>query len=497
MTFTEYTRYDALGLADLVRRREVTALEVVDAAISRIERHDLRTHSVVQKLYDRARSTATRDLGDGPFAGVPFLMKDLLVQITGLATTEGSRMFARHRATHDSELVKRYHRAGLLLVGRSNTPEFGIPPYTEPELHGPTRNPWNLEHSPGGSSGGSAAAVAARLVPMAHGGDGGGSIRIPASCCGVFGLKPTRGRTPTGPDYGELWQGLAVEHVLSLSVRDSAAALDATHGPDVGAPYIAPAPSRPFLDEVTTEAPKLRVAFTERPLLAGEVHHDCKTAVRDAAKLLESLGHTVEEATPTVEAESLCEAFLVMLAGETAASIDAAGVTMQREPTPQDFERETWLLGTIGRSLSAADFAKATATLSRAGRQVGPFFERYDVLLTPTLGQPPARTGSLRASGLQAMAMEVFKRLPVAPLLRAMIGPMAAQAFAYTPWTPVFNITGQPAMSVPLYWNAAGLPIGAHLVGRFGDEATLLQLAGQLERARPWANKVPPGFGGA
>lgn len=491
--FGDYLRYDGMGLAELVRRGHVRSAELVEEAIARIERHNPVLNAVIHPMFDRARGAAAGDLPDGPFGGVPFLIKDLVALVAGEPMRAGSRFLEGHVADHDTELWARYRRAGLIALGKTNTPEFGLTPFTEPERFGPTRNPWSTDRSPGGSSGGSAAAVAVGMVPIAGGGDGGGSLRIPASCCGLFGLKPTRGRTPTGPDRGELWQGAVVEHVLTRSVRDSAAVLDATHGPDIGAPYYPPPPVRPYLDEVTTEPGRLRIAFTARPFLGQTVHPDCVHALERTVELLRGLGHVVEESAPTLDGPAFARAFVVMICGEVAGDMTEAGALVHRRPVPAAFETETWGLGVLGRSLSAEQFVTATRHLALAGRQFQRFFEDYDVLLTPTVSTPPPPIGSLRLPARDRLVMALLGRLRAGAILRAggAIGEAADTIFEFTPWTPVSNVTGQPAMSVPLEWSADGLPIGMHFVGRYGDEATLFRLAGQLERARPWSGRWP------
>lgn len=497
-SFKEYDRYDALGLAELVRRREVTPLELVEEAVSRIEKVNPQINAVIHPMYDLARRQAQGELPAGPFQGVPFLLKDLLVHYAGVPTRSGSRFFKDFIPDHDSEMVRRYKAAGVIVLGKTNAPELGIVPFTEPELFGPTNNPWAPSRTAGGSSGGSAAAVAARIVPMAHGNDGGGSIRIPASCCGVFGLKPTRGRNPIGPDLGEAWQGLAIDHVLTLSVRDSAAMLDATAGPDVGAPYFAPPPARPFLEEVGQDPGRLRIAFTTKPLLPATVHPDCVKGVEETAKLLADLGHHVEEAAPQIDGSAFARAFLTMVCGETQADIEDGETLVGRKATHRDFEPSTWALMLLGRQISSGEFARAVRLLQWFGRQVGHFFEEYDVLLTPTLAMPPFKTGALQPKGFEAFALKLLGSLNAGALLNALAGieALAEQVFAFIPFTPVFNVTGQPAMSVPLYWNAEGLPIGMQFVGRYGDEATLFRLAAQLEQARPWFDRRPPACAG-
>jgi amidase len=423
-------------------------------------------------------------------------VKDLLATIAGEPTSSGNRALATVVMPHDSEMVRRYRAAGLLIAGRTNTPEFGLTPYTEPALFGATRNPWSPAHTPGGSSGGSAAAVAARLVPVASGGDGGGSIRIPASCCGLFGLKPSRGTTPTGPQFGELWRGFAIEHAISRSVRDSAALLDATAGADGGAPYLAPPHTRPYADEVRIDPGRLRIAFSGQPLFGRAVHADCLLALRNSATLLESLGHHVEEATPPLDGPACARAFVTVLAGELRAEIDALEPLLGRRARAGDFEPATYCLGLLGSALSAADSAQAMRTLQLAARRMAPFFERYDALLTPTLAAPPAPIGTLLPTAAELASMRGINALNASWLLRwlGVAEQLADKTFGYMPFTPLFNATGQPAMSVPLHWNAAGLPIGMQLVAKLGNDAMLLRLAAQLEQARPWFDRVAPGY---
>jgi amidase len=493
--FAEYERYDATGLAELVRRREVTPAELVEAAIERIEASNPAVNAVVRKMFAEARSAAAAPLPDGPFAGVPFLLKDLMAAYAGVPLTSACQFLAGFVPAYDSELVARHKRAGLIVAGKTNTPELGIMGFTEPRLFGPCRNPWNTGHTPGGSSGGAAAAVAAGMVPMAHGGDGGGSLRIPASCCGLFGLKPTRGRNPLGPVYGESWCGLVQEHAITRTVRDSAALLDATCGPDLGAPYFAVPPARPFLQEVGADPGRLRIAFTAEPLFGESTHPDCHAAVEDAAALCASLGHHVEEARPRFDKSALRRAYLAVVAVNTARGIEHAGEVMKRRPTAAEFEPETWLLGVIGRRMSAASYQAAIELLHLSSRGIASFFKGHDIFLTPTLAHPPLAIGALALKPADAAAIAALRRVPLRALLDAVLAKMAAQAFEATSNTMLFNQTGQPAMSVPLFWSSAGLPIGSQMVARYGDEATLFRLASQLEHARPWASLRPPGSG--
>jgi|WetSurMetagenome_2_1015567.scaffolds.fasta_scaffold87722_2 amidase len=489
--FPEYETYDATGLAELVRRREVSPATLLEAAIERIEARNPRVNAVVRPMFAEARRTASEPLPDGPFTGVPFLLKDLMAAYAGVPLTSACRFLAGFVPAYDSEMVVRHKRAGLVVAGKTNTPELGIMGFTEPRLFGPCRNPWNTDHTTGGSSGGAAAAVASGMVPMAHGGDGGGSIRIPASCCGLFGLKPTRGRNPLGPVYGESWCGLVQEHAITRSVRDSAALLDATCGPDLGAPYFAAPPARPFLAEVGADPGRLRIAWSAQPLFGETTHPDCRAAVADAAAVCASLGHHVEEARPEFGKAALRRAYLAVVAVNTARGIEHAGEVMRRQPTAADFEPETWFLATIGRRMSAPRYQAAIELLHLSSRKVAAFFTGFDVFLTPTLAHPPLRIGALALKPADAGAILALRAAPLKRLLDLALEKMAGQAFEATSNTMLFNQTGQPAMSVPLYWSAAGLPIGTQFVARYGDEATLLRLAAQLEQARPWLDRRP------
>ena len=393
----------------------------------------------------------------------------------------------------DAELVRRWQAAGLNILGKTNTPEFALMGVTEPLLHGPTRNPWHLWHTPGGSSGGAAAAVAAGITPVAGAGDGGGSIRIPAACCGLFGLKPSRGRVPTGPEQGEKWQGAAVEHVLSRSVRDSAALLDATLGPDAGAPYFLPNPVRPYLEEVTRAPGRLRIAFSLGHPLGSTLHPECATAVREAAKLLESLGHEVEEVALPFDGRAVASAFLMLYFGETGASIAALSKHLGRPARPNDVEPTTWLLGLLGRTYTAADFAAARHSWNDSARRMGRFHQTYDLLLTPTLATPPVRIGELQPKPLEQKLLRVVNTFGLGGLIRrsGIVEKLAEQSLEKTPYTQVANLTGQPAMSVPLHWTADGLPCGVQFIASLGAEDVLFRLAGQLEQAQPWFDKRP------
>lgn len=460
---------DATAQAELVRKKEVTAVELVEAAIRRIEELNPKLNAVVTSMADEALAAAETPQLEAPFAGVPFLLKDLGPAYAGVRLTEGTAFLRNYVPSTDSPLVERFKQAGLIIIGKTNTPEFGLVPTTEPQRFGACRNPWDQERTPGGSSGGSAAAVAAGLVPMAHGNDGGGSIRIPASCCGLFGLKPTRGRNPR---ESEALAGLAEDHALTRSVRDSAALLDATCGSLPGAHYRAPKPERPFLQEVGADPGRLKIAFTTTAPTGVPIHADCVQAVHEAAILCAELGHEVIEASPAFDGQVLVQQFIDVWAAGCALNVDYLAQMTGQKAQPEFFEPLTWALYEKGRGLSASAYLRSLAVLQHTSREIGKFFEEVDVWLTPTLAEPPVPLGTFE---------------PPAD------NPLAAieRGSAFVPFTPLFNMTGQPAMSMPLFWNDAGLPVGTHFVGRFGDEATLLRLAAQLEAARPWAERHP------
>ena len=466
----DYEDYDGLALAGLVKRGAVSAAELLDAAQRRVVRHNPQLNAIVTSLADSARESIARAVPSGAFEGVPFVVKELVASVAGVPTTFASRLYANNMPAGDSEVVARYRRAGLVIIGKTNSPEFGLSPMTESRLYGVTRNPWNTSLAPGGSSGGSAAAVAAGIVPVAHATDGGGSIRIPASCCGLFGLKPTRARISAGPEGGEGLSGLAMQHVVSRSVRDSAALLDATAGALPGDPYTAPAPTRPWLEEVTAEPGRLRIAFASSAPTGVPVAPQCVAAVEDAARLCEALGHQVEEASPQFDATAVQSGFFKLFAAHTMANI--ARATGGALPERERVEPLTYALAERGRMLSAAEFIVNLHALHRQSRRIAQFFERYDLWLTPTLAQPPLPIGSfdIESSDVDRW-FDALAR--------------------FTPFTYLFNVTGQPAASVPLYWSDDKLPIGVQFAARYGDEATLFRIAGQLERARPWFGRRP------
>jgi len=472
MGFAEYSNYDGLGLAELVKKKEIKPTELIEAAIERIDRHNPQLNAVVFKAFDEARTMAKME-HSGPFAGVPMLLKDLLGSKKGWPNRVGSRFVPPVSSRFDSTLVVRFQAAGLIPLGKTNVPEFGVLPFTEPKLYGPARNPWNLSHSTGGSSGGSAAAVAAGIVPLAHGNDAGGSIRIPASCCGLVGLKPTRGRNPLGPVMGEALGGLVAEHVVSRSVRDTAAVLDATAGPEIGDPYAAPPPPGSYLAATRRKPKKLRIAFTTR-CLDSEIDLECRAACEAAAKLCDKLGHYVEEGRPQLSVDDganfRTNLTVIWVAG-LAMSIESYSKALGKTPAREDFEGLTWGRYQLGKSVTAVQYQLCRASLQASSRQVARCQQAYDAWITPVLARPPLEIGAIDLD-----ETDVVKGF--APIQ------------AYVPFTPMENVTGQPAISLPLTWSNLGLPIGVQFVGCFGEEHLLHQVAAQSEKGEPWSKKL-------
>jgi amidase len=476
MRLPEYGDYDGLGLAELVARGEVTAAELVEEAIARIEELNPRLNAVVFKGYELAREWAGAQDGNGaaaPFRGVPMLLKDILGLCPGFPTTSGSNYIPAVPLPVESEVVARYRSAGLIPLGKTNAPEFGLVCTTEPVRYGATRNPWDLERTAGGSSGGSAAAVAARIVPIAHANDGGGSIRIPAACCGLVGLKPTRARNSLGPVIGDAMSGLVAEHVVTRSVRDCAAVLDATAGMIPGDPYSAPPGPDSFLAEVTAPGAVLRIAVMPE---APETPRDpaCELALRHTVALLEELGHIVEE-PPRFDPQSVSldsSEFMVIWCAGLSSSLAGFERLLGRPPAADDLEPLTWAMNEVGKQVTAVDYLGAVAKMQSLSREFANHYQGYDLTLVPTLNAPPLELGEVDvlSSDLDAQ-MEVMSR--------------------FIPHTALFNMTGCPAITLPLAWTDAGLPLGMMFGARFGDEATLFRLAGQLERARRWADRVP------
>jgi Asp-tRNA(Asn)/Glu-tRNA(Gln) amidotransferase A subunit family amidase len=470
--FSEYDAYDALGLAELVRGRKVSPAELLDAAIARVEARNATVNAVTMPLYDLARKAIADGVPAGPFGGVPFLMKDLTASIAGVRMTRSSRFFAdTPPAAADSEHVARLKRSGLVIFGRTNTCELGLSLTCEPQLHGPTRNPWDPTRISGGSSGGAAAAVGARMLPMAHATDGFGSIRAPAACCGLVGLKPTRGRNTMAPYAGEGLGGCSAEHAVTLSVRDCAALLDATAGPGPGDPYAAPPPSRPFLAEVGAPAGRLRIAWTAAAPNGAPVEAEPLRVLQETARLCADLGHQVEPADPAIDGSAVVPTFLTLIAANMVVNL-AGHPTAGRPPRAGEVEKVTLATAQKGERLSGADYVRATQTAHRLGRQMAAFHASWDVLLTPGLAMVPPKLGWIDM--MLDDVDEYWRRV-----------------FTFSPFTVWFNLTGQPAMMLPIGVSAQGLPIAVQCVARYGDEATLFRLAAQLEAARPWIGRRP------
>jgi len=493
--FVEYEQHDAVGLAAAVREGRVTPHELLEAAVARIERHNPVVNAVVTTAFDSARRAIDAGLPDGPLRGVPYLLKNLNHAWAGVRMTDGSRALRTYIPAYSATLVRRLEAAGLVPLGMTNVPEFGITPVTEPDLHGVCANPWDPTRTAGGSSGGSGAAVASGMVPAASASDGGGSIRIPASHCGLFGLKPTRARNPSGPVGAEGLFGLSVSHALTRSVRDSAALLDATHGPEPGDPYAAPSPERPFAEEVGADPGTLRVGVVDGGIFHDDIHPQCRAAVVAATDLVGGLGHEVVPFRVDIDRTATVEAMLVLLAASTAASLDdVARLNRQRAPRAAEYELTTWVLNLVGRRLTGRQTAAALTHVRATGRAVASQLvdQGVDVILTSTLAEPPTRHHALDPTPGEQLVLEALRRAPVRPALLAVFRQLAQRALAPLPNLPLFNMTGQPAMSVPLHWTPGGLPVGVQFAGRFGDEATLLRLAAQLEAASPWFDRRPP-----
>jgi Asp-tRNA(Asn)/Glu-tRNA(Gln) amidotransferase A subunit family amidase len=472
----DYVKHDGLGLAELVRRGEASPAELAEAAIALIEKHNPTLNAVTQRMDDYARSAVAAGLPDGPLKGVPYLLKDLFANLPGVPSNNGSAIFKGWTPPYESTIVTKAREAGLVIVGKSASPELGVIPTTEPKAFGPCRNPWNTKHTPGGSSGGAAAAVAAGIVPAAHASDGGGSIRIPASCCGIFGLKPSRGRVSAGPAEADGWNGLATSGVVSRTVRDSAAFLDAIEGGTPGEPYAAPAKAGAFLGEVGRPPGRLKVAVSRQAASHVKVHPDCLAALDDAAKLMASLGHEVVEADPEIDPDRFETLFWQLVSANTAADLIEFADLFGHAPGRNEMERWTFELARMTERTGAAEFMLGFRNLWRLHRPMGAFLARHDVLLTPTLGSPPVPLGTLDTD--MEDAVELRRRIN-----------------AFIPFTPLANALGHPAMTVPLHWNAEGLPVGVMFQARLGADDLLFRLAGQLEEARPWKDRHPPIWG--
>jgi amidase len=492
ISIDDYQKHDALGLAELVRGKQVSASELLEAALGRCEQVNPKLNAVIIPMHEIARARAKENLS-GPFAGVPFLTKDLFQEYAGVQTAYGCKGLkaANYKPEVHAEITARWLRAGTVIFGRTNTPEFGAKGITEPEAWGPTRNPWNLDCIPGGSSGGSAAAVASGIVPMAGANDGGGSIRIPAAYCGLFGLKPGRGRTPWGPQQSEAMHGAAMNHILTRSVRDSAAMLDATQGSEPGSLcHLAP-PERSYLEEVSRAPRKLKIAFSTTSPIGTDVHPEAVKAVREAAKLLESLGHHIEEAAPQIDGMQLAKDFIMMWFGQCAATVRQ--IKQRTGCGDEGFELDTLAMAAFGEASRASEYVEGYWRWSDYTRQLGEFHQRYDLYMTPTLAHPAPRVGQIATPAWQHTAMKVLMGLGLSRVIlkSGMIEQMVTENLKWVPFTQIGNLTGVPAMSVPLHWTPDNMPMGVHFLAPQGGEGLLFQLAGQLEQAKPWADKRP------
>ncbi len=480
--FKEYGEYDALGLADLIGTGAVSAREVLDAALAAANARNPQINALIHRFDERAYRQIAQGLPDGPFKGVPFVLKDLLACLAGEPMRMGSRGISVI-PDYDSELVRRYKASGLNIFAKTNTPEFGLIITTEPKSFGPSHNPHKHGYSTGGSSGGSAAAVAAGIVPMAHGGDGGGSIRFPASWCGVFGLKPSRGRNPLGPDNGEDWQGAVAEHVLTRSVRDSAAMLDCSSGHEIGAPYNIAQPKGSFLAATQRDARPLRIALSRKPLVNTVVDVEVSAALDMTAQALEKLGHHVEEREPRINTDQFWRDFFVVVCAEVASMVEryrrdyGAACVAKFEPATKN-------MAMLGRSFSAADVITAKRGWHDVQLAMGRLLVDVDVMLCPTVPTPAEPHGVLPNSRFEELLMLSSHRVNMGKLLfnTGLVEKMAGPVLAKMAFTIMGNVTGLPAMSVPLHKSKSGLPIGMQFTGRMGDEETLFNLAAQLER---------------
>lgn len=487
-----YQQQDATGLAALVRQGEVSAEELLDTAIARAEQVNPAINAIITPLYDYGRDQLRQGVPDGSFSGVPFLLKDLLGSLTGTPMSSGSQSLKGRLSTEDAELVKRFKQAGVVIFGKTNTPEFGLKGVTEPVVFGATRNPWNLDHTPGGSSGGSGAAVAAGIVPMASAGDGGGSIRIPAACCGLFGLKPSRGLVPTGPGASERWDGAVSEHVLTRSVRDSAAMLDAVVGPDDSSPYPIQTEAN-YLESLSQPLPSLRIGMTTQSFVGGAVSDDAKAAVEATAALLTSLGHRVEALDWDIDANQLVHAYSTLYFGHVAADISGIATELGQKFSQVKVEDATRVLGYLGKVLSAGEFVEAKYLWNGFARRMHEYHRHFDLILTPTIAAEPIAIGATDPTPAEALMIKVVNglRLHRALLKSGAVHKMMWQSLEKTPFTQLANLTGQPAMSVPLYWTDSGLPLGSQFIAPLGQDRRLLQLAAQLEQVQPWFDRRP------
>jgi amidase len=471
MSFDDYASYDAIGLAQMVRLGQVSVGQIIEASIARLERFDPLIGAVVYRAFDEARAVAQAP-ESGPFTGVPMLIKDLGLHVAGWPRTSGSRFHNGVADADDDGLVSRYRRSGAILLGKSSSSEFGIVGNVETAAHGATRNPWNLDHIAGGSSGGSAAAVAAGIVPIAHASDGLGSIRIPAACCGLVGMKPTRDRVPNLPDFVDYALGFVCDHVLTRTVRDCAAMLDVTGVPEPASPYASPAKAGPYLDEVSRAPGRLRIRWSTEAFNRAPIDPEVADAIAEVAARLGVLGHDVEPGGLGKDAGSILKARLAVSAGNFAAVMARTIAEVGHEPTLAEVEPLTLGALMMSRQVSGAAVFRGIQELRRLSRAVLEQFEEFDVFMSPVMAAPPPRIGAISPATMDPLEVDRLQNL-------------------LYPFTPVFNVTGQPSISLPLAQSSSGLPIGVMFTARYGDEATLFRLAGQLEKELPWASRIP------
>ena len=494
MNFTEYLACDATQLASLVARREVSADELLAIALGQHQRTHARINAICRPMEAEARAQLAGPPLAGPFAGVPFLLKDGVQDVAGVPTGYGSAGMQHVVPSETAHIVRRYRDAGLVIFGKTNLPEFALKAVTDSRANGRTNNPWNVDHVPGGSSGGAAAAIASGIVPMAAGADGGGSIRIPAACCGLFGLRPSRGRVSPGPGLGEAWFGASSEGVISRSVRDTARALDVLAGAEPGDPFAIAPPAMPYAEAMQRAPRRLRIGFTTTSPLGTDVHPEAVAAVADAAQLLAALGHDVEEAAPDIDGPLLARCYLHIYFGQVPAAMARAIAAGAKRG---EFELLTRIIETLGKATSAGTLTTHLSLWNQHARALAAFHQRFDLLLTPTLAHPPVRHGAGDPPKAQQAVLDILDRtgllglLARSGLLASTIDKIATDSLQYVPFTQLANLTGTPAMSVPLHWTADGLPLGVQFVAPFGQEDLLLQLAAQLEQARPWFGRMP------
>ncbi|WP_223701605.1 amidase [Sutcliffiella deserti] len=491
MKLEEYIKYDGLALAELVKNNQITPRELVELAISRIETKNPELNAVIHTMYEQAKNASNQEL-KGPFAGVPMLLKNISQEIKGEPLTAGSKALLNYRSKEDSEYVIRLRQSGFLFLGQTNVPELALMAITEPSHYGPSRNPWNPDFTPGGSSGGSGAAVAAGMVPIAGANDGGGSIRIPAAYCGLFGLKPTRGRTPVGPQFGRYWQGASAEHVLTRSVRDSAAVLDQLAGTEKASAFSAPPYDESYLISLDKPLDRQRkIAFSTKSPIGTEVHAECVEAVMKTVLHLESLGYKIEKVDAPVDGKKIANSYLTMYFGEVSASLASMEQVLGRKAAFRDVEPTTWLLGLLGKATTAQEFVLGLREWDIAAYEMERFHETYDFYVTPTTAFPPAKIGEHDLKSVEKIALQVTGKIGSAKLLKKMgiVDQLVKDSLKRVPFTQLANLTGQPAMSVPLHLTEEGLPVGVQFMAARGREDLLLQMARQLEQSELWKLK--------